>query len=205
VSLSACGVSAARRFRTPQEAISETFKEDIMKTQERKAKKTTGTKDKAAAGWPDRARALPLALFHTTAGPIIGRVDRPRAPGPFKFRLWAPAMLSMSLTPGADVASAVTAPCAVTFRPLMFVETYLDLAIETSLGCSPVPDALVAPYDAYFDKVAAGEYAFARTVARVEQAEQAAPRAPEGVEASAATADPDAADPDVAPDETDVS
>jgi hypothetical protein len=167
VSLSVSGVSAARHFQTPQEAILETFKEDIMKTQARKTKKVAKL---AELPWFHRAKSLPLALYHTTIGPIIGRVDKAPASdvGSFKLRLWAPAAIRMGYVPGQP--GTFNAQYSVTFQPIALVETYLDLSVETPFGRSPVPEALVPAYEEYFAKAAAGEYSFARKVAHVEQA-----------------------------------
>lgn len=162
------------------------------------------------AKWFDHARTLPLALFHTTIGPIIGRVDKAPAGdvGPFKLRLWAPAAIRMGFAPGQP--GTFNAQYSVTFQPIALVETYLDLSIETPFGRSPVPEALIPAYEEYFAKSAAGDYAFARTVASVEQAVPHGTRVE--VEARGPAEDQpeptppdDAIDPDVAPDETDVS
>lgn len=143
-----------------------------MKKQAQKATKTKKTTKAAAAevAWDIRAQGLPLALFHTTIGPIIGRVENAAEPdaGPFSIRLWAPAAIRMGYQPGQP--GALVAQYAVTFQPIALIETYLDLSAETPFGRSPVPSALVPAYEAYFAKVAAGEYSFARSTAHVEQA-----------------------------------
>jgi hypothetical protein len=177
-----------------------------------KSRKTGARGPKADVKWSDYAQGLELALFHTTIGPIIGRIDKAPAGdvGPFKLRLWAPAAIRMGFVPGQP--GTFNAQYSVTFQPIALVETYLDLSVETPFGRSPVPTALIPAYEEYFAKSAAGEYAFARTVAHVEQA------APHGamVEVEVAARGPvedqpeptpsdDAIDPDVAPDETDVS
>lgn len=134
-----------------------------------KSKKTTRLVE---LPWPERARKLPLALFHTTAGTIIGRVEPLGGAESFRLRLWAPAAVSMRFTPGAAVIAQVSAgaqPYAVIFQTIAFVETYLDLATQAPFGSSPVPDALVPAYEEYFEKVAAGEYVFNRRVTQVEQ------------------------------------
>lgn len=178
-----------------------------------KSRKTGVRAHKAGTPWFDYAKGLELALFHTTIGPIIGRIDKVPAGdvGPFKLRLWAPAAIRMGFIPGQP--GTFNAKYSVTFQPIALVETYLDLSIETPFGRSPVPEALIPAYEEYFAKSAAGEYAFsARTVANVEQA------APHGamVEVEVASRGPaedqpepepsdDVIDPDVAPDETNVS
>lgn len=183
-----------------------------MKIQERKTKKTARAKAKTDTKWFDHAKGLPLALFHTTVGPIIGRMEKAPAGniGSFKLRLWAPAAIRKGFVPGQP--GTFNAQYSVTFQPIALVETYLDLSVETPFGRSPVPEALVPAYEEYFTKSAAGEYAFARTVARVEQAAphgaavevEVAARGPAGDQPEPGSSD-DAIDPDVAPDETDVS
>lgn len=143
-----------------------------MKKQAQKAmktKKTSATKSTEAV-WHVRAQALPLALFHTTIGPIIGRVEKADEPGAgsFNIRLWAPAAIRMGFQPGQP--GAMVAPYWVTFQPIALIETYLDLSAETPFGRSPVPQVLVPAYEDYFAKVAAGDYSYARSTAHVEQA-----------------------------------
>lgn len=181
------GVFAVARFQTPRQAIEETFKEDIvietsrrqrieriqMKKQALKATKTKRTTRAAKApdvAWHARAQELPIALFHTTIGPIIGHVDAVGDPGayPFNLRLWAPAAIRMGFQPGQP--GAFVTQYSVTFQPIALVETYLDLSAETPFGRSPVPEALVPAYADYFRKVAAGEYSFTRVVTNVQQA-----------------------------------
>ncbi len=184
-----------------------------MKKQAQKATKTKKTTKAAAAevAWDIRAQGLPLALFHTTIGPIIGRVENAAEPdaGPFSIRLWAPAAIRMGYQPGQP--GALVAQYAVTFQPIALIETYLDLSAETPFGRSPVPSALVPAYEAYFAKVAAGEYSFARSTAHVEQAmphEASIADVPVDVEPRSLSEDPPAIvhDADLpVDDETDVS
>lgn len=186
VTLTTLGPSSVRHFRTPQEAVEETFKEDIvtetlrrqrieriqMKKRALKAKKTTRVGKVADVAWHVRAQDLPLALFHTTVGPIIGRVERvdDSGDGTFNLRLWAPAALRMAFEPGQPGITSLNSKHMVTFQPMALVETYLDLSSATPFGRSPVPDALVPSYDQYFQKFVLGEYSFTRVVAHVEQA-----------------------------------
>lgn len=119
--------------------------------------------------WHIHAQGLPLALFHTTVGPIIGHVEKVEDDaGPFNLRLWAPAAIRMGFQPGQP--GALVAQYSVTFQPIALVETYLDLSAGTPFGRSPVPEALVSSYTDYFARVVAGEYAFTRVTARVQQA-----------------------------------
>jgi hypothetical protein len=136
----------------------------------KQAQKTVKTKAKPAeVAWHVRAQALPLALFHTTIGPIIGHVEKAVEPGAgsFNIRLWAPAAIRMGYQP--ERSGAFVARYSVTFQPIALIETYLDLSAETPFGRSPVPQALVPAYEDYFAKVAAGEYSL-RSTAHVEQA-----------------------------------
>jgi len=139
-------------------------KTPLMKKQVKKAAKIE-------VPWMHRAKDLPLALFHTTVGPIIGRLDgasREKSEA-FKLRLWAPAVVRVGLTPG-QAPDANTSDYAVTFQPIALVETHIDLSTMTPFGRSPVPEAIVPAYEAFFDKVAAGEYSLTRTMAKTTQA-----------------------------------
>lgn len=123
----------------------------------------------AEVAWHVRARELPLALFHTTIGPIIGHVEMVGGPSDgFNLRLWAPAAIRMGFQPGQP--GAFVAQYSVTFQPIALVETYLDLSAGTPFGRSPVPEVLVPSYADYLAKIAAGEYTYARVTAHVQQA-----------------------------------
>lgn len=175
-----------------------------MKKQAQKVSKTAKTKTKPAeAAWHVRAQALPIMLFHTTIGPIIGRVEKTKGSGvgSFDIRMWAPAAIRMGFQPGQP--GAFVAQYSVTFQPIALIETYLDLSTETPFGRSPVPQALIPAYEDYFERIAAGDYSFARSTAHVEQAmPHEAPiadaDAPPSVEPAAEpvveSADPDAVD-----------
>ncbi len=163
-----------------------------MKKQSQKKPRTKKTAKPAEVAWHVRAQRLPLALFHTTVGPIIGhieRIDDPDAES-FSFRLWAPAAIRMGFQPGQP--GAFVAQYSVTFQPIALVETYLDLSTETPFGKSPVPEALVPSYADYFARIAAGEYSFTRVTSHVQQA--APHEAPVAALAEEAPTDPDAVD-----------
>ena len=172
-------------------------KRTAMKKQTQKASKTAKTKPVEAA-WHVRAQALPIMLFHTTIGPIIGRVEKTKGSGvgSFDIRMWAPAAIRMGFQPGQP--GAFVAQYSVTFQPIALIETYLDLSTETPFGRSPVPQALIPAYEDYFAKIAAGDYSFARSTAHVEQAmphEAPIVDAPPSVEPVAEPAvEPDAVD-----------
>jgi hypothetical protein len=157
-----------------------------------KAKKAAKS---AEVAWHVRAQGLPLALFHTTIGPIIGHVEKIGSLSDgFNLRLWAPAAIRMGFQPGQP--GTLVAQYSVTFQPIALVETYLDLSAETPFGRSPVPETLVPAYADYFAKVATGEYAFTRVTTHVQQG--APHEAPVGtpVEDAPAAQDPAPADPD---------
>lgn len=178
-----------------------------------RAKKVATLAKAPEVAWHVRAQGLPLALFHTTIGPIIGHVEKVGSLSDgFNLRLWAPAAIRMGFQPGQP--GALVAQYSVTFQPIALVETYLDLSAETPFGRSPVPEALVPAYADYLAKVATGEYAFTRVTTHVQQG--APHEAPVGtpVETSVedvtsqepTPADPDAVDLGVTPcDETDLS
>lgn len=140
-----------------------------MKKQAQKKPRPKKPAKLAEVAWHVRARELPLALFHTTIGPIIGYVETVGSLGDgFNLRLWAPAAIRMGFQPGQP--GAFVAQYSVTFQPIALVETYLDLSAGTPFGRSPVPEALVPAYADYFAKIAAGEYAYARITTHVQQA-----------------------------------
>lgn len=128
-------------------------------------------KKKTVRPWHETAKDLPIALFHTSLGPIIGKVDKaPANHGQFRIRLWAPAVIQVGLAPSKpDDTQSTTMQQRVVFQPIALVESHFDLSVATPTGRSPVPDALVPGYEEYFAKFAAGTYALTRVVARVEQ------------------------------------
>lgn len=163
-----------------------------------RAKKAAAQARAPEVAWHVRARELPIALFHTTIGPIIGHVEPVGRPGDgFNLRLWAPAAIRMGFQPGQP--GALVAQYSVTFQPIALVETYLDLSAETPFGRSPVPEALVPAYADYLAQVAAGEHSFARVTTQVQQG--VPHEVPIGTRAEdvPAPADPDAVDADPAP------
>lgn len=136
-----------------------------MKKQAQKKPRAKKTVPLAEVAWHVRAQTLPLGLFHTTVGPIIGHVEQVTGPsaGVFNLRLWAPAVIRVGLPPEQSAGTAaINANIWASFHPIALVETYLDLSTATPFGRSPVPQAIVSSYEAYFAKVAAGEYSFAR-------------------------------------------
>ena len=139
-----------------------------MKKQAQKKPRAKKATRPAEVAWHVRAQGLPLALFHTTIGPIIGHVEKIGSLSDgFNLRLWAPAAIRMGFQPGQP--GALVAQYSVTFQPIALVETYLDLSAETPFGRSPVPEALVPAYADYLAKVATGEYAFTRVTTHVQQ------------------------------------
>lgn len=174
-------------------------------TQRTTATKKTSQQAKTETKWFDHAKILPLALFHTTIGPVIGRVEVIKGPEArsFNLRLWAPAAIRMGFQPNPlDVVTGFTARYAVTFQPIALVETYLDLSAETPFGRSPVPEALVASYEDYFARVVAGEYSFAQVTAHVQQAAPHAVPIEPRVDDELATGNPTPADPNTEPAES---
>src|SRR6266542_3990051 len=92
----------------------------------------------------DEVRALPLQLLHIAASaPIMGHIAKPKHD---IIRIWAPAVVSMS------------GPTTVTFTPLAFVESYIDLFGSALRGTNPIPEALVKGYAGYFEQFAQGHY-----------------------------------------------
>lgn len=142
----------------------------MKQEQKTKTKKKTTKVAPVEVAWHAHAQTLPLALFHTTVGPIIGRAEAVSDPltKSFGVRVWAPAAIQMGLQQGKS--GVMYAQYVVTFQPIALVETYFDLSTATPVGRSPVPDALVPAYLEYFERVVSGEYAFNRIVQHVEQA-----------------------------------
>lgn len=135
-------------------------------------KKTTTTpkKTKIEMKWFDYAAKLPVGLFMTTAGPLIGKVDKaPSDMGQFRIRLWAPAALQMGMAqPDKGAVTSDVTQQRVVFQPLALIETYIDLSAATPYGRAPVPSSLLPSYEEYFAKFVNGTYELRRTVAKVE-------------------------------------
>jgi len=131
------------------------------------AKKTKKTEEQK---WHDRAAKLPVGLFFTTMGPIIGKVDKaPSDMGQFRVRLWGPAMVQISFVqPEKGAPEAGKIQQRVVFQPLALVETHIDLSTAAPFGRAPVPDALLPSYEEFFAKFVAGEYGLTRVVAKLE-------------------------------------
>lgn len=141
-------------------------------------KKKTAKKSKDAVKWFDHAAKLPIGLFHTTLGPIIGKFEKaPADMGQFRIRLWAPAIIQVGFVPAAKVTPGQGAESdgntsiqqRIVFQPIALIETHLDLSVATPFGRSPVPASIVPGYKEYFAKFSTGEYAISRVVAKVEQ------------------------------------
>jgi hypothetical protein len=125
---------------------------------------------KGTMKWFDHAKNMPLGLFFTTMGPIIGKVDKaPADMGQFRVRIWAPAMVQIGFLPPDKAApEATSVQQRVVFQPLALIETHIDLSTAAPFGRAPVPDSLVASYEEYFAKFIDGEYSLRRVVAKVE-------------------------------------
>lgn len=124
--------------------------------------------------WQEVVKDYPVELFHTTLGPIIGRVDKaPADHGQFRIRLWAPAVIQVGFVPPTEAQAKAgdtsTMQQRVVFQPIALIESYLDLSNATPIGRSPVPDAVLVSYEEYFAKFASGNYLLRRVVAKVEQ------------------------------------
>lgn len=124
--------------------------------------------------WQEVVKDYPVALFHTTLGPIIGRVDKaPADHGQFRVRLWAPAVIQVGFVPPTEAQAKAgdmsTLQQRIVFQPIALIESYLDLSVATPVGKSPVPDAVLVSYEEYFAKFASGNYLLRRVVAKIEQ------------------------------------
>lgn len=175
-------------------------------TKKTKTKTKTAPKKKPATKWFDHAAKLPVGLFFTTMGPIIGKVDKaPSDMGQFRVRLWAPAMLQVGLAP-VDARPGVPLDAVqqrVVFQPLALIETHVDLSAAAPYGRAPVPDSLLPHYEEYFAKFTQGAYELRRVVAKLETEgahvvdtpiEAQESDGPEVVEAPAAVEDDDLGD-----------
>jgi hypothetical protein len=132
-------------------------------------KMSKGKEKKRNERWQIAARRLPLELFHTTLGPIIGRTGRAEGGGQFRVRIWAPAIMKIALASGEDDQNDTAVRQRVVFQPIAFVESYFDLSVSTPAGRSPVPESIIGGYEEFFDKFAEGEYAIRRSVIEVVQ------------------------------------
>lgn len=95
----------------------------------------------------DSIAKLPLALFHTSMGPMMGHIGKAiGSPPPFdKIRLYAPSLLR-------------TMPGKVAFLPIAFAEQWLDLSTATPSATSPVPPLVAEAYADYFEMFRQGKY-----------------------------------------------
>jgi hypothetical protein len=85
---------------------------------------------------------LPIGLFHTLKGPVVGRVGKKDSQ---RVRVFAPAMLAE--TPGK-----------ILFLPIFLCDDYIELVNSTMFGISPPPDVVVQSYRSYFDQFVQGAY-----------------------------------------------
>lgn len=133
----------------------------MTKTKTTSKQSTKSKSPKKQVSWQDRARDFPVELFHTTVGPIAGKVDKaPGSGAQARVRLWAPAVAQVTLVAN----DSVTVQQRVTFQPLALVDTYLDLSVAAPFGRSPMPEGLLAAYERYFERFVAGEYQLTRVV-----------------------------------------
>jgi hypothetical protein len=86
---------------------------------------------------------MPVGLFHTLKGPLIGKVAKKDAT---RVRVFAPAMLGQPV------------PSKVIFLPIAFCEEYIELFWTTMFGASPPPNIVVQGYKSFFDQFVKGAY-----------------------------------------------
>ena len=93
----------------------------------------------------DKQRQMPLTIFQSVRGPIIGRAQQLNAR---TTRLYAPAHV------GSPTAGKVL------FMPLLFCEEYLDVNVDSAafFGTHPVPDVIAQGYESYFAEFHQGSY-----------------------------------------------
>lgn len=153
----------------PEYAPHHTANKRTRKAMSKKTAKKTSKKTEEQK-WHDRAAKLPVGLFFTTMGPIIGKVDKaPSDMGQFRVRLWGPAMVQISFVQPEKVGTEATKiQQRAVFQPLALIETHIDLSTAAPFGRAPVPAALLPSYEEFFAKFVAGEYGLTRIVAKVE-------------------------------------
>lgn len=114
-----------------------------MKAQSAKAQAKSPAKPKAKPSQVEKARKLPLTMFHTLKGPVMGHAK----PGGRQYvRVWAPAALHMP------------SPSNVLFLPVAFCEEYIDLSLATLFGIGTVPEIVAQGYDGFFENFLKGNY-----------------------------------------------
>lgn len=93
----------------------------------------------------EKQRQMPLVIFQSVRGPIIGRAQTLNAR---TTRLYAPAHVGSP------------APGKVMFMPLLFCEEYIDINVDAAafFGTHPVPDVIAQGYESYFNEFNAGSY-----------------------------------------------
>ncbi len=91
----------------------------------------------------EKAQKLPLAMFHTLKGPVVGHA---KPGGTRAVRIWAPAVLSMPT------------PANVLYLPVTFCEEFIDLQYGLVWAMSPVPEIVAKGYEGFFKNFAEGNY-----------------------------------------------
>jgi hypothetical protein len=91
---------------------------------------------------PEHVRALPVGVFYTVRGPLIGHVLERASQAP---RLYAPALLNLM-------------GCNAVFLPMAFVESYIDVNMSMILGRLPPTAFVVAGYKTFVAEFEKGAY-----------------------------------------------
>ena len=100
-------------------------------------------KQRASQPLWERVEGLPLRMFQTVAGPIMGHVEKETAKG---IRIWAPAQVAMPN------------PLTVFFMPIAFCEQYFDAFWTGVRGTNEIPEVIAQGYAGYFKNFVAGGY-----------------------------------------------
>lgn len=95
-----------------------------------------------AARW-EQLKKLPVRMFQTPRGPIMGLLEREVTRG---VRLWAPAWVNMP------------SEANVIWLPVAFVETYFDLYWNMLIGTHDIPELVEKGYRGFVEQFIKGSY-----------------------------------------------
>jgi hypothetical protein len=111
----------------------------------KKKQPSANVKPTSKSPWEGREK-LPIGIFHTITGPIIGRVGKETK---LKVVVYAPARL--------QPVSATK----VLYHPIAFVEEHITLYHSAMLGDSPIPVVIAEGYQDYYKEFVKGSFTMA--------------------------------------------
>ena len=119
-----------------------------------KTKKKPGNVKLSLRPW-DEVRNLPVLMFQTLKGPMMGHVEAVNAKRD-TIRVYAPAMVTFM------------PPSNVVYLPVAFVEHHLDLFPTNVLGTNSVSDLIIQGYVGFFENFIKGGYNMQPVVMRAQ-------------------------------------